>query len=315
MIRFITHFIFLMGLLLSQEATAFIKYFNNDRDFLGDKPMLASERNTVKHIRVSYNEAKQPILKEWINTQGQPDKREIFSYDKEGKLLSRAILKKNNKPDKVITYGDSEPWGIEFRKYFYNDNVNIPYVDQRSEFQMSAENQIEQINFFTVDNRHYGSIAFAYDRLGFVTNEIWIKEPENQIVRRFKYQYDIMAQVKQIWEYDRTGNLISHQALQQAPADELYKKPPPRTGNALSEAGLIIEELRYRRMLAPNPAFIPVTLWDQLVTNNQDRFDIDFISVNENNVEFREPNGQDILSISLDRVASVVSRFGEIIYP
>ena len=315
MIRFITHFIFLMGLLLSQEAIAFIKYFNNDRDFLGDKPMLASERNTVKHIRVSYNEAKQPILKEWINTQGQPDKREIFSYDKEGKLLSRAILKKNNKPDKVITYGDSEPWSIEFRKYFYNDNVNIPYVDQRSEFQMSAENQIEQINFFTVDNRHYGSIAFAYDRLGFVTNEIWIKEPENQIVRRFKYQYDIMAQVKQIWEYDRTGNLISHQALQQAPADELYKKPPPRTGNALSEAGLIIEELRYRRMLTPNPAFIPVTLWDQLVTNNKDRFDIDFISVNENNVEFREPNGKDILSISLDRVASVVSRFGEIIYP
>ena len=193
--------------------------------------------------------------------------------------------------------------------------MNIPYVDQRSEFQMSAENQIEQINFFTVDNRHYGSIAFAYDRLGFVTNEIWIKEPENQIVRRFKYQYDIIAQVKQIWEYDRTGNLISHQALKQAPADELYKKPPPRTGNALSEAGLIIEELRYSRMLAPNPAFIPVTLWDQLVTNNKDRFDIDFISVNENNVEFREPNGQDILSISLDRVASVVSRFGEIIYP
>ena len=215
----------------------------------------------------------------------------------------------------MITYGDSEPWGIEFRKYYYSDNMNIPYVDQRSEFQMSAGNQIEQINFFTVDNRHYGSIAFAYDRLGFVTNEIWIKEPENQIVRRFQYQYDIIAQVKQIWEYDRNDNLISHQALQQAPADELYKKPPPRTGNALSEAGLIIEELRYSRMLAPNPAFIPVTLWDQLVTNNKDRFDIDFISVNENNVKFREPNGQDILSISLDRVASVVSRFGEIIYP
>ena len=315
MIRLVIYFIFLVGLLLSQEVTTFIKYFNNDRDFLGDKPMLASERSAVKHIRVSYNEAKQPIFKEWINTQGQPDKREIFSYDKEGKLLSRAILKNNNKPDKVITYGDSEPWGIEFRKYFYNDNVNILYVAQRSEFQMSAGNQLEQINFFTVDNSHYGSISFAYDRLGFITNEIWIKEPENQIVRRFKYQYDIMAQVKQIWEYDRTGNLISHQALQQAPAEELYKNPPPLTGNLLSEAGLIIEELRSSRMLAPNPAFIPVTLWDQLVTTNEDRLDIDFISVNEKNVKFKEPNGQDILSISLDRVASVVSRFGEIIYP
>ena len=188
-------------------------------------------------------------------------------------------------------------------------------MDQRSEFQMSAGNQIEQINFFTVDNRNYGSISFTYDRLGFLTNEIWVKEPEIQIVRRFKYQYDIMAQVKQIWEYDRTDNLISHQALQQAPADELYKKPPPRTGNLLSEAGLIIEELRSSRMVAPNPAFIPVTLWDQLVTNNEDRFDIDFISVDEMNMKFREPNSQDILSISLDRVASVVSRYGEIIYP
>ena len=315
MIRLVIYLIFLVGLLLSQEATAFIKFFNTDRDFLGDKPMLASERKAVKHIRVSYNEARQPILKEWINTQGQPDKREILSYDKEGKLLSRAILKNNNKPDKVITYGDSEPWGIEFRKYFYNDNVNISYIDQRSEFQMSAGNQIEQITFFTVDNRHYGSISFTYDRLGFLTNEIWVKEPEIQIVRRFKYQYDIMAQVKQIWEYDRTGNLISHQALQQAPADELYKKPPPRTGNLLSEAGLIIEELRSSRMVAPNPAFIPVTLWDQLVTNNEDRFDIDFISVDEMNMKFKEPNSQDILSISLDRVASVVSRYGEIIYP
>jgi len=315
MIRLVIYFIFLVGLLVSQEATAFIKYFTNDRDFIGDKPMLASERKSVKHIRVSYNEARQPILKEWMNTQGQSDKREIFSYDKEGKLLSRAILKKNNKPDKVITYGDSEPWGIEFRKYFYNDNVNLSYIDQRSEFQMSAGNQIEQINFFTVDNRHYGLISFTYDRLGFLTNEIWVKEPEIQIIRRFKYQYDIMAQVKQIWEYDRTGNLISHQALQQAPADELYKKQPPRTGNLLSEAGLIIEELRSSRMVAPNPAFIPVTLWDQLVTNDEDRFDIDFISMDEMNVKFREPNSQDILSISLDRVASVVSRYGEIIYP
>ena len=315
MIRLVIYFIFLVGLLVSQEATAFIKYFTNDRDFIGDKPMLASERKSVKHIRVSYNEARQPILKEWMNTQGQSDKREIFSYDKEGKLLSRAILKKNNKPDKVITYGDSEPWGIEFRKYFYNDNVNLSYIDQRSEFQMSAGNQIEQITFFTVDNRHYGSISFTYDRLGFLTNEIWVKEPEIQIIRRFKYQYDIMAQVKQIWEYDRTGNLISHQALQQAPADELYKKQPPRTGNLLSEAGLIIEELRSSRMVAPNPAFIPVTLWDQLVTNDKDRFDIDFISMDEMNVKFREPNSQDILSISLDRVASVVSRYGEIIYP
>ena len=83
----------------------------------------------------------------------------------------------------------------------------------------------------------------------------------------------------------------------------------------LSEAGLIIEELRTKRMVDLNPAFIPATLWDQLITNNGDRVDIDFISVDKNLLKFKEPNGKEILSISAERVKSVVSRFGEIIYP
>ena len=94
-----------------------------------------------------------------------------------------------------------------------------------------------------------------------------------------------------------------------------YKGPPPRTGNMLSEAGLIIEELRTKRMVDPSPAFIPVTLWDQLITKNENRVDIDFISVDQNFLKFKEPNENEILSISVDRVQSVVSRFGEIIYP
>ena len=124
-----------------------------------------------------------------------------------------------------------------------------------------------------------------------------------------------MAEIKQIWEYNKSGNLISHQILKHAPADELYKNPPPRTGNMLTEAGLIIEELRTKRMVDPSPAFIPVTLWDQLITNNDNRVDIDFVDVDNNLLKFKEPNGKEILSIPIDRVVSVVSRFGEIIYP
>ena len=197
----------------------------------------------------------------------------------------------------------------------YDDNIKISFENQRSEFQMSSINQVEKIEFYTIDNQFYGSISFSYDRLGFVNNEIWVKEPENHIIRRFKYQYDIMAEVKKIWEYDQNGSLISNQVLKQAPADELYKRPPPRTGNMLSEAGLIIEELRTKRKMDSSPAFIPVTVWDQLITNNDNRLDIDFISVDIHLLKFKEPNGNDILSIPTDRVVSVVSRFGEIIYP
>ena len=68
-------------------------------------------------------------------------------------------------------------------------------------------------------------------------------------------------------------------------------------------------------MVDPSPAFIPVTIWDQLITKNENRVDIDFISVDQNFLKFKEPNENEILSISVDRVQSVVSRFGEIIYP
>ncbi|MDC0215223.1 hypothetical protein OAK14_01010, partial [Candidatus Marinimicrobia bacterium] len=224
----------------SQEKISFIKYFQNDRDFLGNKGMLASDRKGENHIQVSYNEKKQAIIKEWMNQYGQASKRELFSYDDEGRLHIRAILKNDDKPDKIITYGGNEPWGLEFRKYLYDINTKMSYSNQRSEFQMSSTNQLEKIKFYTIDNQFYGSISFTYDRLGFVNNEVWVKEPENYIIRRFKYQYDIMAEVKQIWEYNKNSNLISHQTLKHAPLDELYKKPPPRTGNMLSEAGLII---------------------------------------------------------------------------
>ena len=315
MIRLFYYSILIISALYSQEKIAFIKYFQNDRDFLGNKGMLASDRKGENHIQVSYNEKKQAIIKEWMNQYGQASKRELFSYDDEGRLHIRAILKNDDKPDKIITYGGNEPWGLEFRKYLYDINTKMSYSNQRSEFQMSSTNQLEKIKFYTIDNQFYGSISFTYDRLGFVNNEVWVKEPENYIIRRFKYQYDIMAEVKQIWEYNKNSNLISHQTLKHAPLDELYKKPPPRTGNMLSEAGLIIEELRTKRMVGLNLAFIPITLWDQLITNNGNRIDIDFLSVDNNLLKFKEPDGKEILSISTDRVESVVSRFGEKIFP
>ena len=163
MIRLFYYSILIISALYSQEKITFIKYFQNDRDFLGDKPMLATERTGEDHIQVSYNEKRQAIIKEWMDQYGQAKKREVFSYDNEGRLYIRSILKKDNKPDKVITYGDTEPWGLEFRKYLYDENTKMSYENQRSEFQMSSINQVEKIKFYTIDNQFYGSISFRYD--------------------------------------------------------------------------------------------------------------------------------------------------------
>ena len=67
MIRLFYYSILIISALYSQEKITFIKYFQNDRDFLGDKPMLATERTGEDHIQVSYNEKRQAIIKEWMH--------------------------------------------------------------------------------------------------------------------------------------------------------------------------------------------------------------------------------------------------------
>jgi len=104
-------------------------------------------------------------------------------------------------------------------------------------------------------------------------------------------------------------------ALSMAPADELYTTPPPRTGNVLDEADIIYKELVSKSMIAPIPAFIPYTEWDRLKMNNDEEMDIIIISLEDNLLRFSLPTESDVLSISLDRVSSITSKYGKRIYP
>ncbi|MDP5957528.1 MAG: hypothetical protein QGF82_02120, partial [Candidatus Marinimicrobia bacterium] len=53
---------------LGQEtATAFIKYYQTDRDFIADAPMFATDRRGQSHLEVTFNENKHPVLKCWLN--------------------------------------------------------------------------------------------------------------------------------------------------------------------------------------------------------------------------------------------------------
>ena len=47
---------------LGQEtATAFIKYYQTDRDFIADAPMFATDRRGQSHLEVTFNENNIPF--------------------------------------------------------------------------------------------------------------------------------------------------------------------------------------------------------------------------------------------------------------
>ena len=295
--------------------TAFIKYYRSDRDFIADAPMLATARRGISHLEVTFNENKQPVLKRWLNSDHELIHEEMFVYDETKVLKKRLFLNNKRGTDKIIHYGEQEPWSVEFRKYAVHKKDAVSFIGQQTEFVLNGSEEISDIIFRTVDNHEYGTIHLSYDHLGFLQEEVWRILPKEKVIRKFIYDFDIINDVQQIWEYGRKNQEISHVALSMAPEDKLYTTPPPRTGNVLDEADIILKELISKRVITPVTALIPNTEWDRLKLANDEEIDIIFVSINNDRVRFSLPYENEVLSILLDRVSSIRNKYGELIYP
>ncbi len=308
--------LFVLSILAGQGTeTAFIKYYKSDRDFIADMPMFATERRGQAHLEVTFNENKQPVLKRWLNDNHDLIKEEMFVYNKSNTLQKRLFLGGDRRTEKIIHYGEKEPWSIEFRKYSISKKDAVFFMGQQTEFVLNGSDEIHEIIFRTIDNHEYGAIYLTYDYLGFLQEEVWRILPDDEIIRKFVYHYDIINNIQEIWEFGKDGSEISHVALSMAPEDKLYTTPPPRTGNILDEADVILQELISNRIVAPIPAFIPYTDWDRILLIDGNEMDIIFVAIDENYLRFTLPYESDVLSISLNRISSVTSKYGKRIYP
>ena len=304
------------SLIIGQDTeTAFVKYYKSDRDFIADVPMFATERRGQSHLEVTFNEKKHPVLKRWLNERHELIKEEMFVYNEEKALKKRLYLNRNRRTEKIIHYGEQEPWSVEFRKYSIPESDIVSYLGQQTEFILNGTDKISQINFRNINYIEYGTIHLSYNHLGFLTEEEWRTLPNEKSIRKFVYNFDIMNNVHQIWEFGQSGNEVSHVALSMAPEDKLYTTPPPRTGNELDEVDIIIKELKSKRVITSMPAIIPKTEWDRLKLTNNEVMDIVFVGIKNNRIRFSLPQSKEVLSMSLDRISLVTNTFGELIYP
>ena len=301
---------------VAQLDVAYVRYFKDDRNFMSNLSMLSTDRRGLSHLAVSYNENNLPVKIERYAASGTLIKREMLRYNKEGKLVERGEYDDQGKYQRLIVIGDQEPWGKEFRRWQFPVSEPLSFTDQRTRFTMEDGRHVSRVVFETIDGQEYGQIELDYDYLGNLAEERWRNLPSGRITRRFKYQFDVMASIVQIWEYDHDGALVSHMALSQAPADELYRTPPPRTGNVLNEADIIAKEIYEKRIIVPHSGgIIPKTFWDELILTNGDRLMVDFVSLNENGIRFLLKGEGELLTIPITRVKSLTSRLGDVIYP
>ena len=310
-----------MQIAVAQLDVAYVRYFQDDHNFLSNLSMMSTSRRGVAHLTVSYNEKDLPIKIERITAKGNIEKREMLKYDETGKLIERGEYTDKWKYLNLTVIGDNEPWSQEFRAWRFARNEPLTFTDQRTYFTIQDGIQISKIVFETVDGQKYGQVELDYDYLGSLKEERWRDLPSARIIRRFKYKFDLLTEfiqshaVVQIWEFGYDDALISHVAIDQAPSDQLYKTPPPRSHNTLDEVDIIAREIKESRIIVPHGAFIPRTTWDELIMVTGDRLMVDFVNMTDNGIKFRMENERDILTVPFHRVRSLTSRVGDVIYP
>ena len=314
--------IFLVCFGFSQSTDVYyVRYFESDYNFKADLSMLSTARRGKDHLAISYNDRDFPIKIERVSSSGVIEKREMLKYNEKGRLIERGEYTDRWKYINLIVYGESEPWSREYRNWRYKKNEPLTFTDQQTHFKVQDGVEVSKIIFQTVDGQKYGQIELDYDYLGNLYEERWRDLPSARVIRRFKYKFDNVHDyikshvIIQIWEFGYDGELISNVVIDQAPSDQLYKTPPPRSHNTLDEVEIIAREIKERRILVPHGGIIPKTGWDQLMMVNGERLMVDFIMVSKNGIQFRMQQEDDILTLPFHRVRSLTSRMGDVIYP
>ena len=305
----------LQAALVRTQDISFIRYYANDKDFIANVPMKASNRRGYDHIAAYFNDRNLPVKVEYYLSNGSLNKREVMEYNKEKELIRKGEVNSKGQYIKLVVYSNNEPWSQEYQKSNYSKKERINFTDQRSTFLIPRGEHVTQIIFETVDGLQYGKIELEYDYLNFLSEERWRELPSGKVIRQFNYKFDLLSDVTQIWEYGKNGELISEVALDMVPADQLYRTPPPRTGNILDEYDIIAKEIKEKRIITSKNPIIPHTENDQLVLKTGQALEIDYVGTNQNGIQFRLNDSDGLLTIPFDNVRSLTSRMGDVIYP
>ena len=301
--------------LVHTQDISFIRYYANDKDLIANVPMKTSNRRGYDHIAAYFNDRNLPVKVEYYLSNGSLNKREVMEYNKEKELIRKGEVNSKGQYIKLVVYSNNEPWSQEYQKSNYSEKERINFTDQRSTFFIPRGEHVTQIIFETVDGLQYGKIELDYDYLNFLSEERWRELPSGKVIRQFNYKFDLLSDVTQIWEYGKNGELISEVALDMVPADQLYRTPPPRTGNILDEYDIIAKEIKEKRIITLKNPVIPHTENDQLVLKTGQALEVDYVGTNQNGIQFRLNDSDGLLTIPFDNVRSLTSRMGDVIYP
>ena len=120
---------------------------------------------------------------------------------------------------------------------------------------------------------------------------------------------------KEIREYNQQAEQVSRVVLSRPPAESLYKTKPPRSGNKLDEISILLEDIRSKDLKIPFDVFIPKTDHDLMVLTNGDSILVENLELGQQQVKFSVANEDGQLTMPIIRIKTIISKYGEPIFP
>ena len=185
------------------SAQSDVRYFRSEEDFLAHVELPERKLGWWSYIEAHYDEQGRVERKLYFKRKGKLKQYQVMQYDSvTSELASRTLLNADSLITSIFTFGRRQEKINDFLRYRAQIDSVQDEGDRFMETILSPDEVPQEYRLYEVDGTHLGTITQAFGDEGMLRQENWLTHPDENIIRRFLYNYAPEAGMTQILEYD-----------------------------------------------------------------------------------------------------------------
>ena len=192
-------------------------YYENLQNLLVENLVINKEDKFIRAIKDGDNKI---IYLDWLSIEDSILHSRFNDYFEDG-LLAATRERMNGILTKDIIYGINK-YSKEFMSYLYDTNFSISHYNSYTEILYESNQDINELNFYTLNNKLLGSINYTYDDNRRLVHEEWYDRGNK--LRHFTCTYELGAGKYRVTERDGDGNIVYQDIINSLDEEKFIKR-------------------------------------------------------------------------------------------
>tara|TARA_Y100000590_G_scaffold466316_1_gene641263 strand:- start:1226 stop:2155 length:930 start_codon:yes stop_codon:yes gene_type:complete len=192
-------------------------YYENLQNLLVENLVVNEEDKFVRAIK---NEDNKIIYLDWLSVEDSILHSRFNDYFEDG-LLAATRERQNGVLIKDVIYGLNQ-YSKDFMSYIYDTSFSISNYNSYTEILYAINQDINELNFYTLNNKLLGSIIYTYDENRRLIDEVWFDRDSK--LRHFTCTYELGAGKYRVTERDGDGNIIYQDIVNSLDEEKFIKR-------------------------------------------------------------------------------------------